>query len=206
MLAVYLILLLIIILSTWTIYAAFSERASGAAADLMEASQMFKGTFTDNSSILRGKNIHMNCIYREKEFSFSVASDHSPNGKTVDLDITVRTKNDQIQFLIAPRTFISMLDKLSSNCHFSKAAEIDLRGKTAYVVGENKENFIQMIQQDRRLAEAVRFLTFESGMDGFGIKNGILRIAKSYKARFTTQQNIRALIHELSIIVDALEK
>lgn len=206
MLAVYSILLLIIVLITWALYTAFSERTLNAAADLKEASMTFNGTFSDNSSLARGKDIHMKCSNREKDFSFAVTSGKAPNGRSVDFSITVDSKNNHINVLIARRTFIFMLDKLSSNCLFSKAAELDLRGMTAYVIGESKDTFIQIIRKDRRLAEAVRYLTFESGMEGFGIKNGIIHTTHSYKARLTTQQNIRALIQELSIIVETLEK
>lgn len=205
MFVIYIIIVLTLLLCTWAIYAAISERTTGAASDLAEAADIFHGTFSNNSSLVSGKNMLFKCTHKEREFSISVISRHSPSGNGADFDITVHIKNTQIQVLIVPRTFTVMLDKLSSNCRFSKAAEMDLRGRTAYVVGKNQDDFIHQIRGNPRLAEAVRYLTFESGLDGFGLKNGTLRSIRSFKARFTQQENLRAMFQEFSIIADALD-
>jgi len=204
LLTVYIILLLVITLGVWAFSSAIKERTTGSASDLAEAAELFHGTFSDNSSIISGKNLRLKCTFKEREFSISVISRHSHIGDGADFDVTVHIKNIQMQILVAPRTLTSMMDKLSSNCFFSKAAELDLRGRTAYVVGKNQNDFISQIRGNPRLADAVRHLTFESGMDGFGLKNGILRSTRSFKARFTKRENLRAMFQELSIVADAL--
>ncbi|MDD4872370.1 MAG: hypothetical protein PHR77_17600 [Kiritimatiellae bacterium] len=181
------------------------ERTTRAAADFREATQLLHGILSDESTFGLGKNLLLKCKHKERDFSFSIKSSHSVNGSSADFGVTVSLTNCQMQFLVAPKTFVFMLDKLSKTCLFSRAIEVDLRSRTAYVVGEDQDNFVRLVRSDRRLAEAVRYLVFESGLEGFGVGKGTLRSTKSFKAVLARPDRLRMLLQELTIIADVLD-
>ena len=206
MLTVYMIVLLIVAITAWGIYAMISERTTRAASDFQEAARSLHGTFSDKSSLGKGKNLLLTCTHKGRKFSFSVVTRHGPNGDGADFGVTVPITNSSRKFLVARKTFVTSLDKLSSTCKFSKAIEADLRSRTAYVVGENQEDFAKQLRGDRRLGDAVYYLTIESGLDGFGVSNGVLKLYSSFKARNSRPDRLRMLLQELSVIADALDK